>query len=142
MHEITADEMAKAKVGFALHFINRNLVMDVMASDELADHNQASLEWFLVTQEKADERLGKFGLCGSPPSTVHSHILANDSSGIGGSANPVVNVKPFLKVEEGNPFYVLPVVGEPLFPQFKGPRTPGVIRAKRQRGMPFIKLSM
>jgi hypothetical protein len=45
-----------------------------------------------------------------------------------------INIKPFLKIEEGNPFYVIPVVSEPLFPQFKGTRTRGVTRAKDQKG--------
>ena len=43
-------------------------------------------------------------------------------------------MKPFLELEDGNPFYVLPVISDPLFPQFKGPRTPGVMRTKRQKG--------
>jgi hypothetical protein len=53
----------------------------------------------------------------------------------GSAAKPVINKKPFLKIEDGNPFYVLPVISAPLFPQFKGPRTPGVVRAGRQQGM-------
>lgn len=59
MPEITADEMVKAKVGFALHFLNRDLVVDSLVPEELTSHNQASLEWFFVMQEKADERLGE-----------------------------------------------------------------------------------
>ena len=59
MPEITADEMAKAKVGFALRFLNRELVVDALVPEELTDHNQASLEWFFATQERADERLGE-----------------------------------------------------------------------------------
>ena len=47
---------------------------------------------------------------------------------------PTVNVKPFLKLEEGNPFYVLPVISGPLFPQFKGAKSPGVLRPKHQQG--------
>lgn len=43
-------------------------------------------------------------------------------------------IMPFIKLEEGNPFYVLPVISEPLFPQFKGPKSPGFTRAKCQRG--------
>ena len=48
--------------------------------------------------------------------------------------DPAVNIRPFLKAEEGNLFYILPVVSKPLFPQFKGLRTPGVIRTRRQHG--------
>lgn len=70
-----------------------------------------------------------------------SHLLhadmnsaVNEKPGSAGGIKPAVNVKSFLKVEEGNPFYVLPVISEPLFPQFKGPRSPGVIRVGHQQG--------
>ena len=53
---------------------------------------------------------------------------------IGGVARPAVNQKPFLKLEEVNPLYVLPVTSSPLFPQLRGPRSPGVMRAGRQYG--------
>jgi hypothetical protein len=59
MPVIAGSEMAKAKVGFAIRFINRDLVADVMLPDKLCDHNQAALEYFLTIQEAADERLGK-----------------------------------------------------------------------------------
>jgi hypothetical protein len=59
MPDITADEMAKAKVGFALRFLNRDLVVDSMVPDELTDHNQATLGWFFTMQEMADERLSE-----------------------------------------------------------------------------------
>ena len=57
MPDITPDEMAKAKVGFAIRFINRDLVVDTLLPNELNDHNQAAVEYFLTIQEKADERL-------------------------------------------------------------------------------------
>jgi len=56
--DITAEEMAKAKVGFAIRFINKRLVVDALLPDELKEHNQAALEFFLTVQQKADERLG------------------------------------------------------------------------------------
>ena len=55
-------------------------------------------------------------------------------------AKSVVNVKSFLKTEDGNPFYVLPVISEPLFPQFKGPKaSAGVVRTGSRQGM-FLSL--
>ena len=65
------------------------------------------------------------------------HPAANDESPIGSVANPAVNQRAFLKLEDINPFYVLPVTSGPLFPQFKGPRNPGVVRVGRQQGMWF-----
>ena len=56
------------------------------------------------------------------------------ASGAGGGIKPAINIKSFFKVEEGNHFYVLPVVSEPLFPQFKGPSSPGVVHTKHQQG--------
>ena len=60
MPEITTDEMAKAKVGFAIRFINRELVADELLPDKLRDHNQAALEYFLTIQEAADQRLSEY----------------------------------------------------------------------------------
>ena len=71
MLDITSDEMAKAKVGFAVRFINRDLVADVMLPDDLSDHNQASLEYFLTVQEAADARLGECTPRASLTFTVH-----------------------------------------------------------------------
>lgn len=67
MPDITPDEMAKAKVGFAVRFINRELTADALLPDALNDHNQAALEFFLTVQEAADERLGscKYNVYGS-----------------------------------------------------------------------------
>jgi hypothetical protein len=45
-----------------------------------------------------------------------------------------INIKPFLKNEEGNPFYLVPSKSDPLFPQFKGIKPLGVTRAKNQTG--------
>ena len=53
---------------------------------------------------------------------------------------PTVHARPFLKLEEGNPFYVLLVLSALLFPQFKGTKPPGVVRAKRQQGMSLSTL--
>ncbi|KAF9782851.1 hypothetical protein BJ322DRAFT_178294 [Thelephora terrestris] len=115
--EVTTDEMGKAKAGFAVRLTNPDLVADVLSPQELHTHNQAVIEYFLTVQEAAEARLA-----------------AMDGRGGTGPDKPNVNVKSFLKVEDGNPFYVLPVISEPLFPQFKGPSTPGVTRNKRQLG--------
>jgi hypothetical protein len=97
MLDITPDEMKKVKVGFAICFINRDLVVDTMLSDELNDHNQAVLEFFLTVQEHADKRLESCAV---------------------GCAKPVVNQKPFLKLEDGNLCFALPVSSDRVYPQF------------------------
>jgi hypothetical protein len=135
MPEVTAEEMAKAKVGFAVRFINPHLVADVMLPDDLQVHNQAVIEFFLTVQEEAEVRLGKLIVFSSLSIWTDTRLLATiDKPTPMGAAKTNVNVKSFLKVEDGNPFYVLPVISEPLFPQFRGPRTPGVTRSERQRG--------
>jgi hypothetical protein len=133
MPEITPEEMGKAKVGFAIRFINRALVADVMMPDALNDHNQAALEYFLTIQEQASAKLGKYCVrCHSLPRRNNVFAAAIDKPTSARNTKSIVNVRSFLKFEEGNPFYVLPVISEPLFPQFKGPRTPGVVRTERQ----------
>jgi len=107
--------MGKVKAGFSVRLINRDLVVDTLLSDELNDHNQAVLEFLLSVQEDAEKKLD---------STLSS------ASG----ERPTIAVKPWLKIEDGNPFYVLPVVSPPLFPQFRGIRPLGVTRARNQRG--------
>ena len=133
MPEVTTDEMGKVKAGFAVCTVNPELVADTLLPDALHTHNQAALEYFLTIQEQADARLGKCLMLFS----LHCSLVDVYVDGMGhpaGSAKQQVKLLSFLKVEEGNPFYVLPVVSEPLFPQFKGPKTPGVVRTQRQRG--------
>jgi hypothetical protein len=55
---VTAEEMAKAKIGFAIRLFNRDLPEDESLAEELFEHNQALLEFFLSVQEEADERMG------------------------------------------------------------------------------------
>jgi len=57
MPDATVDEMAKAKVGFAIRFFNPDLVVDALLPERLLHHNQAALEYFLTVQQRADERL-------------------------------------------------------------------------------------
>ena len=59
---VTAEEMAKAKVGFPIRLFNRELPEDESLPEELFEHNQALLEFFMTIQEEADERMdsGKF----------------------------------------------------------------------------------
>ncbi|KAF9642271.1 hypothetical protein BDM02DRAFT_3193571 [Thelephora ganbajun] len=109
LQDISPTEMAKAKAGFAVRLINRDLVVDTLLSDELNDHNQAVLEFFLTVQEDADKKLDS--------------TLSNSAGEL------TINVKPFLKREDGNPFYVIPVVSAPLFPQFKGAKALGVVES-------------
>ena len=77
-------------------------------------------------------------------STVYMHrftspltdvrIAARDKSDKD-AVKTTVRTRPFLKLEEGNLFHVLPVLSAPLFPQFKGFKSPGVVRAKCQQGI-------
>ena len=69
--DITTDEMAKAKVGFAIRFINQNLVADVMLPRQLYNHNQAALEYFLTVQEAADEKLSKHDMYTELPFSIY-----------------------------------------------------------------------
>jgi hypothetical protein len=116
--------------GFAIRLINRDLVVDTLLSDELNNHNQAMMEFLMAVQEDADEKLeSEFFTCTFPYPSVDIPLASVRRHRVS-----TVNVKPFLKVEEGNPFYVIPVVSEPLFPQFKGAKPRGVIRAKGQKG--------
>ena len=55
---VTAEEMAKAKIGFAIRLFNQDLPEDKSLPERLFEHNQALLEFFLTVQEKADERMG------------------------------------------------------------------------------------
>jgi hypothetical protein len=46
-----------------------------------------------------------------------------------------VNLRSFLKAEEGNPFYVMNPISKRLYPNFRGLKTqPGVVHTERQRG--------
>ena len=130
MPEVAADEMAKAKVGFAIRFINRELVVDSLLPDKLRDHNQAALEYFLTIQEAADQRLSEYN------SHIFFHLYTDVHLAPNGcGAKPATHIRSFLKVEDVNPFYVLPVISEPLFPQFKERRSPAFVRTKRQLGV-------
>ena len=138
MSDVTADDMAKVKAGFAIRTVNDELVADVMVPDELKHHAKATVEFFLSVQEASDQKLGEY----------HTHSISfvlhiNAHPGISSSpSGPFLQIKPFLKVENRNPFYVIPVISEPLFPQFKGPSTPGFTRSKRQRGLSLIVLAL
>lgn len=54
---VTPEEMAKAKIGFAIRLFNRDLPEDESLPEGLFEHNQALLEFFLSVQEEADERM-------------------------------------------------------------------------------------
>lgn len=132
VEDISPVKMAKVKAGFAVRLINRELVVDALLSDELIDHNQAALEFFMAIQEDADRTLDSSEyLTHASPSDCWLKVTLALSGSAGGLT---VRIRPFIKVEDGNPFYVVPVVSEPLFPQFKGGRPIGVMRAKGQKG--------
>jgi hypothetical protein len=134
---VTAEEMAKAKIGFAIRLFNRDLPEDGSLPEELFEHNQALLDFFLSVQEEADERMGS----GMSP-LVLSPAIQSDPWLIGGSNGEgeeavkphVVSVKPFVKLPPNHPFFVVPVIGTVLFPQFKGSKSPGVLRTKGHKG--------
>jgi len=68
MPDITTDKMAKAKVGFAIWFINQNLVM---LPHQLYNHNQAALEYILTMQEAVDEKLSKHNMYTELPFSIY-----------------------------------------------------------------------
>ena len=53
-----------------------------------------------------------------------------------------VSVKPFVKHPPNLPFFVVPVISSVLFPQFKSPKSPGVLRAKGRKGSFLIFCSI
>ena len=55
--DIVASEMAKAKVGFAIRFGNKDLPEDALLPEKFFEHNQAAFEFFLSIQEAADRRM-------------------------------------------------------------------------------------
>ena len=57
MPDVTAGEMAKAKVGFAIRFVNKDYPEDASLPAEFFEHNQAAFEFFLSIQEAADKRM-------------------------------------------------------------------------------------
>lgn len=133
LEDVTAAELAKLKVGFAVRLINRDLVVDTLHSDEFNDHNQAVLEFFLSVQEDANKKLDAsqcpiHGTCFRQ--RLRSHSALSNHAG----EQPVINVKSLLKIEDGNPFFVLPICSKRIFPHFKGPKPLGVTRAKNQKG--------
>jgi len=67
---------------------------------------------------------------------------APDKSDGGCNSGPIVNTRPFVKYKEGNPFFMLPVISELLFPQFKGLRSPGFLHIKHQQGMCLAVVSL
>jgi hypothetical protein len=116
---VTPEEMAKAKIGFAIRLFNRDLPEDESLPEALFEHNQALLEFFLSVQEEADERMSSGGSNGEGEEAVKP---------------PALSVKPFVKLPPNQSFFVVPVIGSVLFPQFKGSRSPGVLRAKGHKG--------
>ncbi|KAF9779875.1 hypothetical protein BJ322DRAFT_1113194 [Thelephora terrestris] len=118
MPDIVASEMAKAKVGFAVRFANKDLPEDALLPDKFFEHNQAAFEFFLSIQEAADQRMELTAANNEDDSTV----------------KPVLSVKPFIKQEKNLRFYVVPILSSALFPQFRGARQPGVLRVRGQRG--------
>ena len=55
MPVITADEMGKAKAGFAIRLANDESAEDASLPEELFEHNRAALEFFLSIQEASDK---------------------------------------------------------------------------------------
>jgi hypothetical protein len=81
-------------------------------------------------------------LSGFPASHTPSNpCLIGGSNGEGEEAvKPhVVSVKPFVKLPPNHPFFVIPVIGTVLFPQFKGSKSPGVLRTKGRKGAISIR---
>ena len=136
VEQVTPAELAKLKVGFAVRLINRDLVVDTLHSDEFNDHNQAVLDFLLSVQEGADTKL-ESSQCNIHGSRMRRQLRPQPALSRSAGEQPVINIKSFLKTEDGSPFYVVPVSSSSLFPNFKGPKPLGVTRAKNQKGKRF-----
>ena len=133
VEDVTPAELAKLKGRFAVRLINRELVLDALHSDELNDHNQAVLEFFLSVQEGADKKL-ESSQCPTHGPRIRCRLRPRPAFSNPAGVPPVIHVKLLLKMEDGNPFYVILVVSAPIFPHFKGLKPLGVTRAKNQKG--------
>jgi hypothetical protein len=136
MPEAVAVEMARAKVGFAIRFVNKSRPEDALLPEEFFEHNQAAFEFFLSIQEAADKRMKLSGFPYSSLCHVSSnvHPIAAKNNEDDDAVKPTLSIKPFVKHEKNSPFYVVPVLSPVVFPQFKGNSTPGVLRVAGQRG--------
>jgi len=134
--EIDTTEMAKAKLGFTIRLINNEVEADADLPEQLVEHHQAMLEFTWAIQEAADGRM-QSSQCThtfSLPPFINPVYLA-------GQSEMPLEVKAFAKQEEGLPFYTVPVVSAPLFPQFKGSKgvkAVGVTRPKLQAGWCYL----
>lgn len=130
--------MAKAKVGFAIRLFNRDLPEDESLPERLFEHNQALVEFFLTVQEEADERMGSgrsHSVTFVARRTPDPRLIGSGNGDGEEAVKPHVSVKPFVKHPPNLPFFVVPVIGSVLFPQFKGSKSPGVLRAKGRKGV-------
>lgn len=75
---------------------------------------------------------------GPQPSTICPIASANDEDN--DRAEPALSVRPFAKREKGVDFYVILTISLILFPQFKGVKQPGVLRASGRKGMFLVLL--
>ena len=65
------------------------------------------------------------------PLVPHPHKIVSD---VYVADSPSEGIKPFLKKDRDHPFFIVPVVSNPLFPQFKGTKSLGAVRVRGQRG--------
>jgi len=130
-------DLARAKIGFAIRCVTRSLSGDSLLPDEVFEHNQAVLDYLHTVREASDMHMDGSE---SPPSPK-THRQSLSDMCLTDSAEPNPAVKPFVKKENGCPFFIIPVSSSLLFPQFKGTRSPGVLRTKGQKGRRFASIS-
>ena len=117
-------------MGFAVRLLTRSLPEDESLPNELFEHHQATVEYLHTVQEAADRYMdgGEFLSFLRTACQSLSDTCPTESA----ERNPAV--KPFLKKEGDYPFFIIPVLSPALFPQFKGTKSPGVLRTKGQKG--------
>jgi hypothetical protein len=123
--------MEKVKLGFAIRLVNKELPEDAALPAKLFEHNQAAFDYFCSVQEAADKHMngGESLLFPGTPRQTPSNTFPAVST------EPNPGVKPFIKKAIGRSYFVVPIISALLFPQFKGKKSPGVIRSKGQKGM-------
>lgn len=135
--DLELSDVKGMKAGFAIRLINKNIPEDASLPSDFFKHNEAALNYFVRVQEAADVYVegGEFFLFTTAPNQTLTNIFLSGDPAANADTDPNPVAKPFVKRAENQPFYVVPVVSEVLFPQFKGAKTVGVVRAKGRKGM-------
>ena len=123
-------DLAKAKIGFAVRCLSRTLPEDSLLPEKLFEHNQAALDYLHTVREASDRHMDGSEFLSFP----RTHCQSLSDMRLAGSAKPNHGVKPFVKKENNCSYFIIPVISPVIFPQFKATKSPGVLRARGQKG--------